>query len=113
MQRSIQFYEHGLTGKTVLEYSDERLIEVVSEIINKVGGTYIYLSFYDRTDRYGGMMLTVSNAENMTLTNQKTITLHDIDLHNECYKDCVRECQREKALLQKHFKQVKVKSNFR
>ena len=55
MQRSIQFYEYGLTGKTVLEYSDERLIEVVSEIINKVGGTHIYLSFFDRTDRYGGM----------------------------------------------------------
>lgn len=112
MKQCIKYYT--TTDKIELDYSDETLIQTVQTLSSTLENfTHIYMFFAEIEENVGCVYLVMSNGPHMKLNNQEVIRLHEIDLTEESFSNCVAECQREKEVIQKNLKDIKVSSNFR
>ena len=112
MKKCIKYY--NILDKIELEYSDDSLIQCIQTLSSTLENfTHIHMFFAEVEENVGCVYLVISNGSDIRLNNQEVIRLHEIDLTEESFSNCVSECQREKQLIQKHFSHVKVSSNFR
>lgn len=112
MKKCIKYY--NVLDKIELEYSDDSLIQCIYTLSSTLEDfTHIHMFFAEVEEDIGCVYLVISNGSDIKLNNQEVIRLHEIDLTEESFSNCVSECQREKQLIQKHFKDIRVSSNFR
>ena len=116
MKKIIKYYkEKESMYKEEVDYSDENLILIITEQIKKVPDCNTIRMIYEECENNIGQVgIYLSNTKDITPNKKYAgITLNEIDLEKEEWKDCTREFQRVKKCIQRHFPLIKCSSNFR
>ncbi len=93
------------------EYTDEKFIERIRTILAMHPEyTNIEFMFWENENHIGTVAVTIG-IKPWRMETSMTERLHIINLEQESFKDCVKEIQREKALIKRTFPQIKVSSN--
>lgn len=129
MEKMIRYREDSSDlDDTGISYSDEALIEVIKSLSARLEDKLAKIEMcYMERDEYHGyvfvQLFSVSydfTTPRMDDVNRQYFSMHEIlykpfaqDIYNfDTWKDCTKEMQREKRIIQKAFPGVKVSSNF-
>lgn len=100
--------------KDEIAYTDTDLIECINILSSQVKGfNKIMMCFSQRNERWGEVLLYMLLEPHTTSNDMRYLVLHEIDLEEEDWKECVKECQREKRMIKRHFSNIKVTSDFK
>lgn len=99
--------------KEEIVYTDKDLIECIKTLSAQVKEFSRITMFFSQISDSSGEVLLYMLSEPYRMDNQRYLKLHEINLDEESWKDCIKECQREKSLIKRHFPNTHVTSNFR
>ena len=103
----MKLYIHSLQQ----DYTDALIKEHISNLLSKHPDyTNIEFMFWEIENNKGVVAMTMG-IKPWRMETSMTERLHIINLEQESFKDCVKEIQREKALIKRAFPQIKVSSN--
>ena len=95
------------------EYTDEALLNMVGSVLKKKPEcNEIRITFWESDGNIGETVFTFGNRP-YDLNNHLVLRLHKFSLEEESFKDWIKEIQREKRLISRHFPKIKVGSDLR
>ena len=114
MEKCIKYYDDN-NNLIILDYSDNKLKEIIEKHINRVTKCDQINMIYEECEHNKGQVgVYFSNTKNDSVNKEyAAFILHSIDLTNDTYNANTKECQREKNYIKRHFPHIKVISNFR
>lgn len=103
------------SDKNEIPYTDKDLRECIRLLSEQVTNfSKIFMIFSQKNENTGEVLLYLQPPTMFGANgNFQCLHLHEINLLEENWSDCIKECQREKAMLRRYFPAIQVTSNFR